>query len=196
MTPESKPPVLRLHNAGAGPSPGVSRAGNTGRGGAPGPRATGPARRSALRPALRLSEEAAARTDASLALARARQVEQENRLASGMSPADARWVFARRVAEQLEGGVAAILTPEKRRRLLATARRVGLRDFDASLVIALVQDGRRSGKGGLNPEVERSLTLIRPADRPRGAPEWVRFAIAAAIMGAIMTWMLTRWITG
>ncbi len=111
-----------------------------------------------------------------------------------MSAGDARWVLARRVAEQLEGGTAAILTPERRSRLLATARRVGLRDFDANLVIALVQDGRRTGRGALNPNVERALTLIRPAD---GNPEdrsLLRMLIAASALGAMMAVVLARWL--
>lgn len=150
-----------------------------------------------LRPALSIAPEHARRrteSDHATRLARA-AIERETRLASGMAADDARWVFARRVAENLDGGKAAILTPEKRRRLLATARRVGLRDFDASLVIALVQDGRRSGHGALNPQVEQSLTMIAPAAKAReGAGDALRFMIAAAILGAMMLWVMIRWL--
>ncbi len=111
-----------------------------------------------------------------------------------MSPDDARWVFARRVAEQLEGGTSALLTPRKRKQLLATARRVGLRDFDASLVIAIVQDGRRSGRGGLNRDVEQALLMVQPGAEPRGIPEWVRFALAAAGLGGVMLAVMVWWV--
>lgn len=127
-------------------------------------------------------------------LRHAAAVERETRLASGMSADDARWVFARRVAEQLEGGVAAILTPQRRAALLATATRVGLRPFDANLVIALVQDGRRSGRGALNPEVERSLTLIQPADPVSADRPVLRMFIAASILGVMLAVVLARWL--
>lgn len=214
MTPGRKVPVLRLHNAAAPAARDVSRTGNTAGtpGGSAGTTASGPAesrpgdvkgvnqRASAVRPALRLAEsgewEPAARQASSV---RRKEVLSENRLASGMSPDDARWIFARRVAEQLEGGTAALLTPERRRSLLATSQRVGLRDFDANLIIAIVQDGRRSGKGGLNPEVEHSLLMVTPADPAKakqGPPEWIRFAVAGAILGTMMAWMLTKLISG
>src|SRR6185436_14074312 len=80
---------------------------------------------SLLRPALKL----AGAPEEHASPERVEAVAKENRLASGMTPDDARWIFARRVAENLEGGKAALLTPERRRALLATARRVGLRDF-------------------------------------------------------------------
>lgn len=122
-------------------------------------------------------------------------VAKENRLASGMSPLDARWIFALKASQLLEGGVAAILRPEHRRRLLSQARRIGLRDFDANLIIAIVQDGRRSGHGALNPDVEQRLTLIHPAD-PAAAepPRYARLigialglgiALAALLIGSV-----------
>jgi hypothetical protein len=55
---------------------------------------------------------------------------------------DPRWVLARRTAEQLQGS---ILVPERRARLLHLGRALKLNDFDANLVIAIVQDQARRG---------------------------------------------------
>ena len=59
---------------------------------------------------------------------------------------DARGVFAARVAESLEGGRAAVLRPARRRRLIRIARMLGIREFDAHLLIALAQDRARRGE--------------------------------------------------
>ena len=72
---------------------------------------------------------------------------------------DPRWVLAVRVAEALEGP---ILRPEKRERLLRLARVMGLRSFDANLVIAIVQDQARRGHDPANCPAagEQQLALI------------------------------------
>lgn len=57
--------------------------------------------------------------------------------------ASARDGFARLVENQLQGGVAAILTPERRRLLVAGATQKGLTPFEANLVIAMVQNDVR-----------------------------------------------------
>lgn len=74
------------------------------------------------------------------AAAARREVAKENRLASTLSPQDARWRLAVDVASSLEGGRSAMLTPERRKKLLTRAEELGLRAFDANLVIAVVQD--------------------------------------------------------
>ncbi|MCA9298380.1 MAG: hypothetical protein KDA28_04900, partial [Phycisphaerales bacterium] len=68
-------------------------------------------------------------------------VARENMAAASLEMMDARWIFAVQVSEALEGGKAALLRPDRRERLLRIANRLGLRHFDASLVIAMVQDG-------------------------------------------------------
>lgn len=57
-------------------------------------------------------------------------------------PTDPRWVMAVRTAEQLQG---AILSPEKRERLIKLGKTMGLSPFDANLIIAIVQDQARRG---------------------------------------------------
>src|SRR6185295_11957443 len=75
----------------------------------------------------------------------AASVRSENFAAASLDATDARWVLAVRASQSLEGGAAAILAPERRRRLISFALGMGLRAFDANLVIAIVQDAARCG---------------------------------------------------
>ncbi len=59
---------------------------------------------------------------------------------------DPRIVFAAAVAACMEGGKAALLRVEHRNKLHKSARRLGLRVFDANLIIAIVQDAARRGE--------------------------------------------------
>lgn len=121
-------------------------------------------------------------------------IAKANLLAGGMSPLDARWVMARRVAEQLEGGRAAVLAPDRRRSLIAAAVRLGLREFDANLVIAIVQDGRRIGSGALTLDVESRLALIPQAApaAPSRLSAWL--PVAAAALGLLVCAGLVLWL--
>lgn len=112
-----------------------------------------------------------------------RAVEEANRVAAGLAADDARWVLATAVAGEVQGGRAALVTPASRDRILATARRLGLRAFDANLVIAIVQDGARRGEV-LGEDVEGRLTMIRPAAaRAERSPMWLMAAsIALAVV--------------
>ena len=70
----------------------------------------------------------------------------ENRLAAGrqdLGHQNPYWRLAGDVAGALDG---AVLTPERRRGLIEEARRLGMREFDANLVIAVVQDRARRGE--------------------------------------------------
>lgn len=128
-------------------------------------------------------------------------VASENIAAAGLAATDARWVLALRVAETLEGGRAAILRPDRRERLLRIASTMGLRAFDANLVIAIVQDAARSGDAPLGRATEQRLALVRPPDwqtRLAAAPQRqlaLRIAAAAALAIALFT-MLVRWLAG
>ena len=117
------------------------------------------------------------------------QVALENRSAASMSPADARWVLAVRTAESIEGG--GVLAPEARARLQRLATNLGLRPFDANMVMAIVQDGARSGGGPLGAGVAERLELVR------GAPEasnmgWGPFLVIG--MGLGIAAVLIRWV--
>lgn len=120
-----------------------------------------------------------------------RDVEAENRSAAAIPYSDARWIFAADVAKSLEGGKAAILRPARRRSLVAKAVKCGLRPFDANLVIAVVQEGVRSGAGSLGRATAERLAIIPAPVKPAGwSPVW-RIAISLAL-GSAMAMMLAR----
>ena len=115
------------------------------------------------------------------------------RAAQRLDATDARWVLAIRVAEAIEGGRAAILTPERRHRINRLAIKMGLREFDASLVMAIVQDAARTGeleRSGLGEAVEQRLAMVRD---PAGGSEvgsaipW--WAVIATIALAAVLWL-------
>ncbi len=60
-----------------------------------------------------------------------------------LDPTDPRWLLAIETQRALQG---AVLAFEDRRRLLSLAQRVGIRAFDANLIVALVQDRARRGE--------------------------------------------------
>ena len=108
---------------------------------------------------------------------------------------DARWVLAVQAAASIQGGRAAVLSPERRRRLQAIAANLGLRPFDATLVLAVVQDAARTGSDPLNAETEQRLALIRPAEP--GATDRERvltMATASLALGAAMFAALLAWV--
>lgn len=123
------------------------------------------------------------------AAARQREVARANQDAAGLSAVDARWVLALQVHDALEGGRAAILTPERRRELVAAAVRLGLRPFDANLVIAIVQDGARSGEGAIGVRVGERLRLV-PAPRRDDQDFWWRLGLGALAGVGLLLWLV------
>jgi hypothetical protein len=118
-----------------------------------------------------------------------------------IQPADARWIFALRVSGSLQGGKAALLIPPRRRELVAAAVRAGLREFDANLIIAVVQDAARRGELGDQARalqgIVPSLALVGSAKRPKGlSRRWrttlVVFATAVVTLGSFA--FLVRWL--
>lgn len=121
-----------------------------------------------------------------------RAVALETRLAGSLSTHDARWIFAVAVASSLVGGRSAMLPVDARKRLLSRADGMGLRPFDANLVIAVVQDAQREGRA-LSRETQERLTLVRPADPDRIASPG-RYFIASLILSAVMMLALAAWV--
>lgn len=164
-----------------------------------------PPRNAALRPA----DGSAARRlgpdtglDAALRLSEARQAEarvaRANQESVALSALDPRWILAVAASREVQSGRAAVLTPESRRRLVSTGSRLGLRAFDANLVIAIVQDAARTGADPLAGDVVARLQLVgadpeladaRPGFTWRQLIIWM-FAAAAA--GSALTLVLTR----
>lgn len=127
--------------------------------------------------------------------ARELEIARMNRRSAAMDSTDARWVLACRVAVSLEGGRAAILRPEARDRLLVQAERMGLRPFDANLVIAIVQDSARCGLEPLGLPTAERLPMVRPAHTPTpaGLPVLARLGIALSV-GAVLAATMIRWL--
>jgi hypothetical protein len=107
--------------------------------------------------------------------ARVEDVASANRASAALPVEQARDIFASRVAESLEGGRSAILRPERRERLVALATRMGIRAFDAHLVIALTQDAARRGE----VDTKSNTWTARPEKRERPLP-LVAIAIGVA----------------
>lgn len=123
-----------------------------------------------------------------------RDIAAENRVAAGnraLEPTDPRWVLAARAYGQLQGST---LSPERRERVMRTARTLGVRPFDANVIIAIVQDQARRGQplGTTRPMLE---LIDRPA--PAGADRtfWTRWlgALALAVLANILLiwWLLS-----
>ncbi|MBX3322894.1 MAG: hypothetical protein KF757_07885 [Phycisphaeraceae bacterium] len=111
-----------------------------------------------------------------------------------LAPTDPRWVFAVRVAASLEGGRAGVLTPAKRDHLLRLADLFGLRPFDASLIIAIVQDSVRCGRKALGVTTAERLSLVRPvhAGRADSRSVWMTRIGLCLMLGAVGAFMLAR----
>jgi hypothetical protein len=130
-----------------------------------------------------------------------RDIASENAAAAAMSPMDVRWVFAVKVAEEIERSGApgaGVLSPERRYNLSKLATRLGLRTFDANLVIAIVQDGCRSGEGALSARVGERLLLVRGRDdRPAmTGREFAAWLLASACMAVTIGLAMARWVSG
>lgn len=165
------------------PDQGLSRGAIAGRIGPPTPTPRAAAVVRELRPGL--STGPTGRSDAGTRARRA--IGSENRIASGQpfDPTDPRWLLALQTAHSIEGGRAAVLPPEARARLVALGTRLGLRPFDANLVIAIVQDGARSGEGALDVGARSRLGMVRRRSRPQASAVAICLRIAAAALLAI-----------
>jgi hypothetical protein len=136
-------------------------------------------------------------------------IARENQAAARMSRDDARWVFAVVVRSMLEGGSQAILPPESRRRLLSQAHSAGIREFDAGLIIAIVQDGARRGewiapasaasgeRHEVSSELRERLAMVPRAGQKRNDAHRERLlarlviscVLAVCIVCALMQWV-------
>ena len=123
------------------------------------------------------------------------EVARENHAASSLDADDSRWVFAVRVSKVLDGGRAAILAPERRALLMGNAREMGLREFDANLVIAIVQDCVRTGHERLCPKTEARLAMVREAHPPMSVKVW-QFVAAGVVAGGAGAGMVIHWFRG
>jgi hypothetical protein len=106
-----------------------------------------------------------------------------------LDPTDPRWVVAVEAAAAMEGS---LLTFERRRRVLALAQRIGVRPFDANLIIAAVQDRARRGEP-IEDAVDTIAHTARPsraAGRPRRG--WLPIAVVAIATLLLHGWIAAR----
>lgn len=181
-TPTNPPhPMLRLVNGDVAPTQLPLRSGRT-----------------ILRPAL--SATAAPEVNAAQLDAAQTAIAEANKASVTLSALDPRWVLAVSTFRELDGGVAAVLSPEKRARLLKSGQRMGLRPFDSNLVMAIVQDGARRGVDPLNSEAIARLHMVHPAPERTGAPHarsvqpsWAIVFSAAALAALATALLLLQW---
>lgn len=118
------------------------------------------------------------------------EVAREN-LASTNQPAigatDPRWVLAAQAEAAMDGSR---ISPERRKRLMRAARGLGVRVFDASLIIAIVQDSAR--RGGTLGDAADTIALLAPQSRHRrpGVLRWVAAIGCAMTANALLIWWL------
>lgn len=122
------------------------------------------------------------------------QARAETVAAAGLAAHDARWVTAARATQAIEGGRAAVLRPEVRARLVSSAERMGLRPFDANLVLAIVQDAARQGKTIQDADTVDRLALVR-GRAPRGR-KGGGFALLCVGLSAMWAVLLVWWLRG
>ena len=124
---------------------------------------------------------------------RAREVTSENRAAAAhveLDPTDPRWVLAVRTHAQLQG---AMLTPERRRRVMRTAEVLGVRPFEANVIIAVVQHTARMGR----PLGDAVPTLaVVPGVERRGPGPMLLYAFAALATALAVAAVVIRWLIG
>ncbi|MDQ7013548.1 MAG: hypothetical protein Q9O74_06575 [Planctomycetota bacterium] len=122
------------------------------------------------------------------------EVRAETAAAASLAAHDARWVTAARASQAIEGGRAAVLRPEVRARLVSSAERMGLRPFDANLVLAIVQDAARQGRTIQDADTIDRLALVRgrtPSTQRRGG-----FALLCVGLSAMWAVLLIWWLRG
>ncbi|MCH2149207.1 MAG: hypothetical protein MK095_07215 [Phycisphaerales bacterium] len=114
-----------------------------------------------------------------------RAVARENVAAAQLNPGqlDPRWTLAKLAYTQLQQGP---ITPEQRDGLVSKAGHLGLRPFDASLIIAIAQDYSRTGRS--LQDAEATLRLVRPphADEKDASAtqHWTMALLLALILSA------------
>lgn len=125
---------------------------------------------------------------------RAWEVRAETAAAASIPAHDARWVTAARASQAIEGGKAAVLRPEVRARLVTSAERMGLRPFDANLVLAIVQDAARQGHTIQDADTIDRLALVRGREPSRR--RWGLFAALCLGLSAMWALLLIWWLRG
>jgi hypothetical protein len=119
---------------------------------------------------------------------RARESTRQNAIDLG----DPRWQLACATRDALQG---AVLTYENRRKVMLLAQRVGIRPFDANLIVAIVQDRARRGESIENAAEAISVIPkpVRPARRTATAWVWASAILVAILVDAVLIgWLIFK----
>ncbi len=128
------------------------------------------------------------------------QANVESAYATDLDPQDPRWLVAVETAARLEGS---LLSFERRQQVLAFAARVGVRTFDANLIIAAVQDRARRGEPLASTMGTIAHTAAPRANAPSATPDahasagndrwlYLTTALVAIAIHALLGWALLR----
>jgi hypothetical protein len=101
---------------------------------------------------------------------------------NAIDPADPRWMLASATRDALQGSV---LTYENRRKVMLLAQRVGIRAFDANLIVAIVQDRARRGEP-IESAVDAIGVVPAPDAPARTRRSFTGWTWAAAILVALL----------
>lgn len=120
---------------------------------------------------------------------------RENRAAAGLSSSEARALLGEVTAAALDGGRAAVLSPERRRRVIDIGERLGVRAFDANLVIAVVQDRVRRGENWRewlgSGAADAAREMINRSERDVVMGRLLVIGVVASTLSALMVaWLL------
>ncbi|MSR40458.1 MAG: hypothetical protein EXS10_00935 [Phycisphaerales bacterium] len=100
---------------------------------------------------------------------------------------DPRWIFAKETARVLAG---AVLPHDRREGLMLLAQRLGLRPFDANLIVAVVQD--RARRGEPLEHTTTTLAMIPNASPPRES--FARLMTTAILLAILVDAWLVGWL--
>jgi hypothetical protein len=143
------------------------------------------------KPSLRISHESEETPSPARIAAARRAIAQENHAAALQSD-DVRWMFAQQVQTAIEGGRAAIVRPQIRQQLVSDAQRMGLRPFDANLVIAIAQDAARHGED-LHETAAHRLAMVPSGRTSKLGPLMLMGAavgLAAGLVALFIAWIM------
>lgn len=122
-----------------------------------------------------------------------------------LRPDDARWILALRTRQRLQGGTAAVLPAESRAELMQVGRRLGLRAFDAALIIAIVQDDARVGGRSEGGDSMIARLWLVPAPGVAGCDQragehgvasWLCWVGGAVVLALLLGLTMASWLGG
>lgn len=126
-----------------------------------------------------------------------RAVREETMAAAhaSLDPSEPHWKLAMETYRSLTG---ATLPPEQRERLLRMARRLGVRTFDASVVMAMTQDRARRGESldGLVRLLPRAGAAMPQPAQSASMDRVLALLVVSGVLGSLIAAIVASWIAG